>query len=216
MWPFESGACCSLRNLALMCDYCGCRNSGPTAELAAEHERLLELGVALGRPWRGPGAPDAPGRSALFSEFVRLLEMHAAKEEIGLFVHAKASTPLGDQIDALCHEHDDLRRWLAAGPEGAGVPDALRLLVTQIDDEAFDLFPHFIFALAPDQWDEIELAHRAIEAVWDESDGPEGFASTPRIAASGASHVHPHDHPHPHGHHRETAHEHRTSHEHDA
>lgn len=43
-----------------MCDYCGCRRSGPTA-----------------------------------------------KEEVGLFVHAKTSTPLGDQIDALCKEHDD-------------------------------------------------------------------------------------------------------------
>jgi hemerythrin-like domain-containing protein len=48
------------------------------------------------------------------------------------------------------------------------VPEALRLLVTHIDDEEYDLFPHISHALDPEQWSEIELAHRAIDAVWDE------------------------------------------------
>ncbi len=30
-----------------MCDYCGCRRSDPTAELATEHARLLALGELL-------------------------------------------------------------------------------------------------------------------------------------------------------------------------
>ena len=99
-----------------MCDYCGCRRSGPTSELAAEHERLLELGDILYTALRdGTDVPD------VFAEFVRMLEMHAAKEEVGLFVHAKASTPLADQIDALCREHDDLHRWLADGLTGPHV-----------------------------------------------------------------------------------------------
>lgn len=149
-----------------MCDYCGCRRSGPTAELAAEHERLNELGDQIRSALLdGATVPD------VFEEFVRLLEMHAAKEEIGLFVHAQASTPLGPQIDTLCQEHDDLRRWLANGPAGTHVLDALRLLGTHIDDEEYDLFPHIIHALDPEQWEEIELAHRAIEAVWDEPNG---------------------------------------------
>jgi hemerythrin-like domain-containing protein len=108
------------------------------------------------------------GEATVFAELVRLLQMHAAKEEVGLFVHAKESTPLGDQIDALCREHDDLHRWLADGPGGEHVPEALHLLVTHIDDEEYDLFPHIIHALDPEQWDDIELAHRAVEAVWDE------------------------------------------------
>ena len=33
-----------------MCDYCGCRRSGPTAELAEEHVRLRELGDVLQMP----------------------------------------------------------------------------------------------------------------------------------------------------------------------
>lgn len=152
-----------------MCDYCGCRRSGPTAELATEHERLLELSdlldTALDDALDDGTVADA---STVFAEFVRLLQMHAAKEEVGLFVHAKESTPLGDQIDELCREHDTLHRWLAEGPTGPRVADALLLLATHIDDEEYDLFPHIFHALDPEQWDEIELAHRAVEAVWDE------------------------------------------------
>ena len=151
-----------------MCDYCGCRRSGPTAELAAEHERLLELADVVDN-----ALYDGADATVVFDEFVRLLQMHAAKEEIGLFVHAKSSTPLGDQIDALCSEHDDLHRWLADGPTGPDVPKALLLLATHIDDEEHDLFPHIIHALDPEQWDEIELAHRAVEAVWNEPESRE-------------------------------------------
>ena len=149
-----------------MCDYCGCRRSGPTAELAAEHERLSELADVL-----DTALYDGTDATVVFDEFHRLLQMHAAKEEVGLFVHARSSTPLGDQIDALCSEHDDLHRWLADGPTGPHVAKALLLLATHIDDEEHDLFPHIIHALDPEQWDEIELAHRAVEAVWNESDG---------------------------------------------
>lgn len=156
-----------------MCDYCGCRRSGPTAELHVEHEQLLELGDVLHAALHA--GKDAPG---VFDEFVRLLQMHAAKEEVGLFPQAKASTPLGDQIDELCREHDDLHHWLANGLGGKRVADALRLLVSHIDDEEYDFFPHIIHALDPEQWDEIELAHRAIEAVWD-NDTPTEISKHP-------------------------------------
>lgn len=145
-----------------MCDYCGCRRTGPTAELAAEHERLRELSDDLHAALHGAADPEP-----VFAEFVRLLGAHAAKEEIGLFVQARTATPLGPQIDALCHEHDELHRWLADGAHGRHVPAALRLLASHIDDEEFDLFPHVFHALDPEHWDEIELAHRAVDAVWD-------------------------------------------------
>lgn len=80
-----------------MCDYCGCRRSGPTSELAAEHEHLLDIEEVL-----HTALHDGTDAADVFDEFARLLQMHAAKEEVGLFVHAKSSTPLGDQIDALC------------------------------------------------------------------------------------------------------------------
>lgn len=144
-----------------MCDYCGCRRSGPTAELAREHVRLRELAETLRTaPHTGDGS------STVFDEFVWLLEMHAAKEEIGLFEQAQSFPQLAGQIEQLCSEHDDLRRWLAGGATGPHVPDALRLLDTHIDDEEYDLFPHIFHALDPEQWEEIELAHRAVEATW--------------------------------------------------
>ena len=146
-----------------MCDYCGCRRSGPTAELAREHEELRELDEAIYDALR---AGEDPGDR--FPQFVRLLEMHAVKEEIGLFVHAQTHPALAGQIDTLCQEHDDLREWLADGPRGPRVMDALRLLLTHIDDEEYDLFPHVFHQLDPEQWEEIELAHRAVEVAWSE------------------------------------------------
>ncbi len=127
-----------------------------------EHRQLVELGETLHQALH-----DGTDPGAAFSAFVRLLQMHAAKEEIGLFEQAKAFGPLADQIEVLCREHTDLRRWLAGGPTGTRVPDALRLLTTHIEDEEYDLFPHIFHALDPEQWDEVELAHRAIDAVWD-------------------------------------------------
>ena len=161
-----------------MCDYCGCRRSGPTAELADEHVRLLELADRL-RHVGGTGAEVGP----VFDEFVRLLQMHAAKEEVGLFVHARA-TPLAGQIDVLCGEHDELSRWLSEGPHGAHLDEALALLATHIDDEEFDVFPHVFHALDPEQWDDIELAHRAVEAVWS-NDGVNIVGSSTRSAPDG-------------------------------
>lgn len=148
----------------LMCDYCGCRRSGPTAELAREHETLRALDDAIYESIREGRTP-----TEMFQEFVRLLEMHAAKEEIGLFVHARGHPALAERVGGLCDEHDDLRSWLANGPGGPRVLDALRLLEAHIDDEEYDLFPHVFHQLDPEQWDEIELAHRAVDAAW--SDG---------------------------------------------
>ena len=113
-----------------MCDYCGCRRSGPTAELANEHVRLLELGERL-----HDALHNGKDATTVLAEFVRLLQMHA---------------PIGSA--------------------GGHVPDALRLLATHIDDEEYDLFPHIFHALDPEQRGEIELAHRAIEAVWDDGE----------------------------------------------
>jgi hypothetical protein len=62
------------------------------------------------------------------------------------------------------------------------VPDALRLLVTHIDDEEYDLFPHIFYALDPEQWEEIELAHRAIETVWGEQQPIDTVAAVTDVA----------------------------------
>jgi hemerythrin-like domain-containing protein len=144
-----------------MCDYCGCRDSGPTAELAAEHVELQHLSGHLRDALAaGEDATD------VFSRFKDLLELHAAKEEVGLFPQVLVLGKLDDRISELIHEHDQLHVLLAGGAHGAGVAEALKLLAQHIDDEEYDLFPHVFNALDPEQWDEIELAHTAVEAAF--------------------------------------------------
>ncbi len=146
-----------------MCDYCGCRRSGPTSELHAEHVTLIEMRDEI---WTD--VIDGVDVTERFDAFVDLLRRHATKEEIGLFVHAREFSQLADQIDTLCAEHEALYRDLSGGPHGAQRDDAFKLLGTHIDDEEYDLFPHVFHALDPEQWDEIELAHRAVDEVWNE------------------------------------------------
>jgi hemerythrin-like domain-containing protein len=140
-----------------MCDYCGCRRSGPTAELNAEHERLAELSEQLRL-----ALASRQGVEEAFTEFVQLLTIHAAKEEVGLFPHAHDIGVLAESIETLIDEHEQLHRLLADGPTGPGVIAALKLLSQHIDDEEYDLFPHVFHALDPEQWEEIALAHLAV------------------------------------------------------
>lgn len=147
-----------------MCDYCGCRESGPTAELAAEHVRLQALSTRL-----SAALAAHQDVTELFAEFTKLLDLHAAKEEVGLFPKVLGLKVLDDDIAQLIAEHDTLHRQLGSGPSGAEVGAALRLLAQHIDDEEFGLFPHIFHALDPEDWEEIELAHRAVEAVFDGS-----------------------------------------------
>lgn len=165
-----------------MCDYCGCRESGPTAELAAEHVRLRELSHRL-----ASAIATRRDASEAFAKFTALLNIHAAKEEVGLFPKVLDLGVMDDQIAQLIAEHDQLHSRLRDGPSGPDVAAALKLLATHIDDEEYDLFPHVFHALDPEDWDEIELAHRAVETVFGESD-----------ATRDHNHTHDHDHDHDH------------------
>lgn len=145
-----------------MCDYCGCRRSGPTSELAREHEVLMELRDEI---WNAVIVGENVDER--FARLVDMLQRHAVKEEIGLFVQAREFEQLVDRIETLCAEHRELYAGLSGGPHGEGRDAAFRLLGTHIDDEEYDLFPHVFHALDPEQWDEIELAHRAVDQTWE-------------------------------------------------
>lgn len=156
-----------------MCDYCGCRNEGPTAELNAEHDQLHEMSLQL-RSTLDEGG-DA---TELFADFTRLLTIHAAKEEVGLFPEVRKLAKLDEDLDNLIAEHETLHRELGHGPTGDDVRHALTLLGQHIDDEEWGLFPHIIHALDPEQWDEITLAHLAVEQAFAEPPGDSAPAST--------------------------------------
>jgi hemerythrin-like domain-containing protein len=148
-----------------MCDYCGCRDSGPTAELAAEHATLQDLTGQLNEALAAGADAEA---HRVFAELAHLLDVHAAKEEVGLFPQARLLGNIDDRIDDLIHDHDVLHGQLGAGPRGPDVQRALKLLSQHIDDEEWDLFPHVFHALDPEQWDEVALAHLAVEEAFAE------------------------------------------------
>ena len=116
-----------------MCDYCGCPPIGPTAKLAAEREHLQTVETCCTQPFTTVSTP--PTCSTSPSASSRCTPPRRTRS-----VRAR-STPFSDQTDALCREHDDLHRWLADVLTGPRLPDALRLLVTHIDNEKYDIFP---------------------------------------------------------------------------
>ena len=99
--------------------------------------------------------------------FTALLDRHAAKEAVGLFPKVLGLKVLDDDVAQLMAEHETLHRQLGHGPTGTEVGAALKLLAQHIDDEEFGLFPHIFHALDPEDWEEIELAHRAVDEVFD-------------------------------------------------
>ncbi len=182
-----------------MCDYCGCRESGPTAELAAEHVRLGELSEQIKSLME-----QKLDYSEVFEQFSTLLDMHAAKEEVGLFPQVLTLGKLDDDIAQLVAEHGVLHSQLEDGPHGKHVGEALKLLAQHIDDEEFSLFPHVFHQLDPEQWDEIELAQRAVELVF-----------TGSLKQEGTGLSHDHDHAQDHSHSHDDGHTHDHSHSHD-
>lgn len=156
-----------------VCDYCGCRDAGPTAELNAEHDQLHELSVRL-----RAALDDGRDASGLFAEFTELLTIHAAKEEVGLFPQVRELGKLDEDLDQLIAEHETLHHQLGDGHAGTHVREALTLLGQHIDDEEWGLFPHVIHALDPEQWDEIALAHLAVEQAFAAAD-PGDVSSEP-------------------------------------
>jgi hemerythrin-like domain-containing protein len=141
-----------------MCDHCGCREYQPIAELTAEHEQILALAEPLADATRRHAAIDAGGRDRL----VELLESHVAKEEAGLYPLLIAET--GEAADAYDHleaEHRELFETI-----DAGTFDHLALYALQrhIEEEEEVLFSAALFHFDGDTWDDLEAAHRQVDA----------------------------------------------------
>jgi hemerythrin-like domain-containing protein len=151
-----------------VCDHCGCRNVGPTAELTREHDEILVLA------WRVAEADDldsGPGLEAL-EAFAELHGRHSRKEELGLFplvLEGGDCTP--EQIDTLVAEHRELDRNLAARRFSRRDYYAL---AAHIEAEESEVFPMAMFGFDNIMWDDMEHAHRHVDAAAGISDGPGG------------------------------------------
>ena len=154
-----------------MCDHCGCRSYAPIAELTAEHETILELAERLADATRQQHPIDACWRDDL----VRILEIHVAKEEAGLYPLLIAES--GQAPDAYADleaEHRDLFDML-----GTDHFDHLALYALQrhIEEEEEVLFSGALFHFDGDTWDDLEAVHHAVEA---DADPVATAAASPR------------------------------------
>jgi hypothetical protein len=139
-----------------MCDYCSCRTVPVIAELAADHEALLEL-AARTRAAIAAGDRDTAARH--LGRLIEGLHQHTATEEAGLFRVAARAPELLDVVHDLEHDHTDV--WRAVGEFGdlASWDRQVRALVddrrAHIAREEYDLFPATLVALGPAAWEEV-------------------------------------------------------------
>jgi hemerythrin-like domain-containing protein len=140
-----------------MCDHCGCRNVGPTAELTAEHDEILALAWQLAEAQRAGQALD----DVVLKRLLDLRARHSEKEERGLFplvLEAGDCTP--DQIEHLEAEHREQRSTLETG---TFTRDDYYALAAHVEEEEFELFPMAMFGFDDTMWDEMQAIHRAVD-----------------------------------------------------
>jgi hemerythrin-like domain-containing protein len=149
-----------------MCEYCGCRQLEPIAELMDDHMRLLELAGDLRRALVEHDATEAAARR---SELVELLAGHTRREEAGVFAALRAQGDYVDEVDLLEGEHVSLDRTVAsldlAAPTAVDVLDRLSAELTDhIDKENLGIFPVAVVTLGATGWGIVERAHERSNA----------------------------------------------------
>jgi hypothetical protein len=140
-----------------MCDHCGCRAFPPVAELTAEHEEILSRAWALAEATRACRLP--PTRDV--DELVRMLDVHARKEETGLYRELADLGALGaDQLADLEEEHRELHDALTST---AFDRRAFYALAAHIEVEEMELFPAAMLRFDDEEWLAMDAAHDRAE-----------------------------------------------------
>jgi len=144
-----------------MCEYCGCRQVEPIAELMDEHLHLLEL---VGDLCRAVLAGDTARAHQLRQKLADLLTAHTRREEAGVFAALREQGEYVDEVDVLESEHVDLDRLFAdLDLEGPGAVAALDRaaadLTGHIDRENLGIFPVAVVTLGATGWGTVERAH---------------------------------------------------------
>jgi len=175
-----------------VCDHCGCRNFAPIAELTAEHVEILALAWQLTEAHQeGRSAPEGVAK-----ELYALLEVHDAKEEVGLYPILSALGGLDDDVRAqLEAEHAELFEVLDHGVFDRKVYYSLE---SHIELEEHELFSGAMLRYDEAEWEEMSLAHHAVEHAFGR---PHSHGEDDHHHAHGAgAHEHSHEHEHVHGH----------------
>ena len=149
-----------------MCEYCGCRQVEPIAELMDEHLALLDLAGDLRRALL---AGDLSTAEVLRGRLVVLLTSHVGLEEEGVFAALKAHGDFVDQVVELEEEHVTLDATFGAldltGPDVVPLLDrAVADLSEHIDKEDLGIFPVAVVTLGATGWAIVDQARTARSA----------------------------------------------------
>ena len=143
-----------------MCEYCGCRQVPPIAELMDEHDAL---NVEADAVQRALSAGDHERAGELLESLVVHLADHVRKEEVGLFTAMRQQGEFADEVAALEQEHTDLDAAVATlGPGEPGFRERLAAVLgdlgRHIERENLGIFPVSVVSLGAPGWDLVDAA----------------------------------------------------------
>ncbi len=142
-----------------MCDHCGCRAYPRIAELTAEHEEILTLAWVLAEAERAGEPLPAEELAAL----TRMLDIHVVKEETGLYPELVHRQDLSaSQLAELETEHEEIHQTLILAHFGRREYYAL---AAHIEVEESELFPSAMFGFEDEDWEALDVAFRAADAM---------------------------------------------------
>src|SRR4051812_15056245 len=128
-----------------MCDYCDCRSHPAIASLSEDHDALQAL---LDRLERARLTHDNRTATAIVAELDDLLDVHAQREEQGVFAEVVRADVDRAYVGRFLEDHDRIHALFRTSGDPGSDPTwdtAVRRLVERLSDhilrEETDLFP---------------------------------------------------------------------------
>ena len=163
-----------------MCEYCGCREVEPIAELMDEHYALLDDAHLVRRAM---ASGDREGALEHLRRLVAHLDTHVRREEVGVFAALRDKGEYVEEVEVLEKEHVMLDEGIAAlDPESPEFERAVAILLLELDEhverENLGIFPASVVTLGAKGWDTVEQARAAYPTFLGEG-GDAGEDATP-------------------------------------
>ena len=146
-----------------MCEYCGCRQIAPLAELMDEHMALLDVASDVEIAIRHRDHERAVAQLQRLND---LLDRHVRRDEDGEFTALRATGDFVDEVSELEKEHQEFHAEIAAldpaEPDFSDKVSAIfRHLSDHIDKEDLGIFPVSVVTLGASGWDTVTSVHAA-------------------------------------------------------
>jgi len=159
-----------------MCEYCGCREVEPIAELMDERFALLDDAHLLRRSL---ASGDREGALGHLHRLVSRLDTHVKREEAGVFAALRDKGEYVEEVELLEKEHVMLDEGIAAlDPESPEFERAVSVLLVELDEhverENLGIFPASVVTLGATGWDTVEQARETYPTFLGEPDAPAG------------------------------------------